>query len=97
MVSDSPTTLLQTAKCLKKWYNTSFDEKWLKHDKLKIRMEKMQKVKFNVVSTVFDITLKNPNRSALLACGKSIKQKQSLKTKSNTLYRIALATKKSNS
>ena len=93
--SDSLATPPRPAKTLKKWYNTPFNDDWLKHDKLKGWLEKDAKSKYNALckSKVCVITLKNPNKSSLLAHEQSTKHQKSVKAKCNTLSMPSFLTK----
>ena len=91
--SDSLATPPRPAKTLKKWYNTSFNDDWLKHDKLKGWLEKDAKSKYNALCKVYVITLKNPNKSSFLAHEQSTKHQKSVKAKCNTLSMPSFLTK----
>ena len=78
---------------MEKWYNTPFNDDCLKHDKLKGWLEKDAKSKYNVLSKVCVITLKNPNKSSLLAHEQSTKHQKSVKAKYNTLSMPSFLTK----
>ena len=91
--SDSLATPPRPAKTLKKWYNTPFNDDWLKHDKLKGWLEKDAKSKYNALCKVCVITLKNPTKSSLLAHEQSIKHQRSVKAKCNTLSMPSFLTK----